>query len=106
MRILLDECLNWRLGRGLAGHAVTSVQRMGWAGIRNGELLALAEKQFEVFITGDRNLSFQQNIRQTGIPIVVLAAKSTQLTDTLPLMAKVATLLPGLRPGTLEIITP
>lgn len=69
---------------------------MGWAGIENGELLALAEKQFEVFITGDRNLSFQQKIRQTGLSVVVLAGKSTQLKDTFPIMAKVAALLPGL----------
>jgi predicted nuclease of predicted toxin-antitoxin system len=106
MRILLNECLNWRLARGLPGHTVTSVQRMGWAGIQNGELLALAEKQFDVFITGDRNLSFQQNIRETALRLVVLAGKSTQLKDTSPLMAKVAALLPGLRPGAAEIISP
>ena len=79
---------------------------MGWAGIQNGELLALAEKLFDVFITGDRNLSFQQNIHQTGLSIVVLAGKSTQLKDTFPLMAKVDALLPNIRPGTLEIISP
>jgi hypothetical protein len=78
---------------------------MGCAGIRNGELLALAEKQFDGFITGDRNLSFQQKIRQTGLSVVVLAAKSTQLKDTLSLMEKVGALLSGLRPGMIEIIS-
>ena len=106
MRVLLDECLDWRLARGLPGHTVTSVQRMGWAGIQNGDLLELAEKQFDVFITGDRNLSFQQIIRQTGLSVVVLAGKSTQLKDTFPLMAKIAALLPGLRPGTFDMISP
>ena len=92
MRVLLDECLNWRLARGLPGHEVMPVQRMGWAGIKNGELLALAETQFDVFITGDRNLSFQQNIRYKGISVVVLAGKTTQLEDTIPLMTQVRTL--------------
>ncbi len=69
MRILLDECLNWRLARGLPGRQVSSVQRMGWSGVQNGKLLALAEEDFDVFITGDRNLSFQQNIRQTALSI-------------------------------------
>jgi hypothetical protein len=79
---------------------------MGWAGVQNGEPLALAQNEFDVFITGDRNLSFQQNIHNARLSVVVLAAKSTQLKDTFPLMAKVAALLPRLRPGTLDIISP
>ena len=51
MRVLIDECLNWRLGRALVGHYVTSVPRLGWSGISNGRLLA--QDQFDVFITGD-----------------------------------------------------
>ena len=43
MRILIDECLNWRLGRALTGHHCVSVQKMGWSGIKNGQLLTLAE---------------------------------------------------------------
>jgi len=105
MRILLDECLNWRLARGLPGHSVTSVQRMGWSGVKNGELLALAEKQFDLFITGDRNLSFQQNLRHTSLSIVVLAGESTQFDYTFPLMADVLRLLPTLQPGTLHTIS-
>ena len=104
MRILIDECLDWRLARGLPEHAVTSVQRMGWAGIKNGALLGLAEQQFDVLITGDRNLSFQQNIPQLDLAVVVLAAASTQLKDTLPLMAKVSALLPTLQSGTVIVV--
>ena len=77
MRILIDECLNWRLGRGLTGHFCRSVQRMGWAGISNGKLLRLAEDQFDVFLTGDRNPSFEQNTTSFKIAIIVLRAKST-----------------------------
>jgi predicted nuclease of predicted toxin-antitoxin system len=104
MRILIDECLDWRLARGLPGHVVSSVPRAGWAGIKNGELLALAERQFDVFITGDRNLSFQQNVANLGLAVVVLAAASTQLKDTMPLMPQVLALLPKLRAGTALVI--
>lgn len=61
MRVLIDECLNWRLGRALTGHFCTSMQRMGWSGLRNGELMEkMRQERFDVFITGDRNLQFQQ----------------------------------------------
>lgn len=67
MRILIDECLNWRLGRALTGHYAVSAQKLGWNGVKNGKLLALAvENGFEAFLTGDRNLTFQQNV--TGLP--------------------------------------
>jgi len=68
MRILIDECLDWRLGRALTGHDCVSVQKRGWSGIQNGNLLALAQEEFDVFLTADRNLSFQQN--NTGIILV------------------------------------
>ena len=101
MRILIDECLNWRLGRALTGHYAVSAQKMGWSGIKNGKLLALAvENAFDVFITGDRNLTFQQNLTEFSIGIVVLEAEGIQLHHTLPLMPKVLALLPQLKPGT------
>jgi hypothetical protein len=65
VRILVDECLDWRLGDALTGHDAVSVQKMGWSGIKNGRLLVLAiENGFDVFLTGDRNLSFQQNLAE------------------------------------------
>ena len=105
MRVLIDECLDWRLARGLPGHQVSSVSRAGWAGIKNGRLLALAEDQFDVFITGDRNLSFQQPSVGLRIAVVILAAPSTRLADTLPLMSKLLLLLSTLVPGTATIIS-
>lgn len=106
MRILIDECLNWRLGRALTGHYAVSAQKMGWSGLKNGALLAEAEKQFDVFLTGDRNLSFQQNATQFNMAVVVLHAGSTQLHQTLPLMAKVLALLPALKPGQVVDVYP
>ena len=73
---------------------------MGWSGIKNGELLALAEQnQFDVFLTGDRNLSFQQNTTALRIAVIVLEAEGIQLHHTLPLIPKVLALLPSLAPG-------
>lgn len=89
MRVLIDECLNWRLARALTGHYAVSVQRMGWSGIKNGQLLALAEQnQFDVFLTGDRNLAFQQNSTRFRIAVIVLEAKGIQLHQTLPLILR------------------
>ena len=82
----------------------TSVQKMCWAGVKNGRLLALAEQQFDVFITGDRNVSFQQDIPQFRIAVVVLAAASTQLKDTRPLMPPLLAKLPQLQPGTVTVL--
>lgn len=106
MRILIDECLNWRLGRALAGHYCVSVQRMGWSGLKNGRLLLLAQEQFDVFLTGDRNLSFQHTTLEFRIGVVVLAARSTQLHRTLQLMPKVMALLPTLQPGQVVTVEP
>jgi predicted nuclease of predicted toxin-antitoxin system len=106
MRILIDECLNWRLARALTGHYAVSAQKMGWGGLKNGALLAEAQKQFDVFLTGDRNLSFQQNVIQFHIAVVVLHAPSTQLHHTLPLISKVLRALPSLKPGQVVEIHP
>ena len=104
MRILIDECLDWRLSRALSGHECASVQKMGWGGIKNGNLLALAQEKFDVFLTADRNLSFQQNTTKFHIAVVVLVAGSTQLQKMLPLMPKVLAALPHLKAGQVAII--
>ncbi len=106
VNILLDECLDWRLRRDLPGHEVKTVQEMGWEGITNGKLLTLAQSQFQVFITGDRNLSFQQNLRNFSIAVIVLQAKSIRLVHTRPLMRQVLALLPTLKPGQLTAVAP
>ena len=107
MRILIDECLNWRLGRALTGHYAVSVQKMGWSGIKNGQLLALAvENGFDIFLTGDRNVSFQQDTTQFQIAIVVLEADEIQLHKTLPLMPKLLEMAATLQPGRVVKIGP
>ena len=78
----------------------------GLGGIKNGELLTLAEKEFDVFITGDRNLSFQQAVGKFDIAVIVLHSASTQLHHTLPLMAKVLAALPKIKPGEIVNVYP
>ena len=96
MKLLLDECIDRRLAGTLAWHEVKTVPQMGWSGIKNGELLALAEETFDVFITVDRNLSFQQNLHKFNIAVLVLHAPSNRLADLRPLIPKVLSILPGL----------
>ena len=64
MKILLDECVDQRLARDFVEHEVKTVDQMGGKSKQNGELLSLAERNFDLFVTTDRNLSFQQNIRR------------------------------------------
>jgi hypothetical protein len=66
------------------GYDVKTVPQMGWAGVKNGQLLALAEAEFDVFITVDRNLSFQQNLPQFNMAVIVLQAPSNRLADLKP----------------------
>ena len=104
MKLLLDECIDWRLARDLVGHDVKTVPQMGWAGIKNGALLTLAEKEFDVFITVDRNLSFQQNLPKFDIAVLVLHATSNRLADLKPLVPKILSTLPTLTKGVAEHI--
>jgi hypothetical protein len=67
LKLLLDECVDRRFAGELPAHDVKTVPQMGWAGIKNGVLLTLAEAEFDVFITVDRNLSFQQNLPRFNI---------------------------------------
>jgi len=61
MKILLDECVPWPMHKLIAGHECTTVQKCGWKGVKNGELLKLAESKFDLFITSDQNIRHQQN---------------------------------------------
>jgi Domain of unknown function (DUF5615) len=104
VKILLDECVDRRFAKDLAGHSVNTVPQMGWATIENGELLGLAEKEFDVFITVDRNLSFQQNLSKFDIAVLVLRAHSNRLADLKPLAPKVLSILPSLTKGKAEVV--
>ena len=104
MNILLDECVDRRLARDLAGHAVTTVPRKGWSGIKNGDLLALAEKEFDVFITVDRKLSEQQHLPGFQIAVILLRAPSNRLEDIHPLAPRVLDQLTRVPAGAVTVI--
>jgi predicted nuclease of predicted toxin-antitoxin system len=88
VRVLLDEQLPRRLARQLTGHDVRTVQQQGWAGVKNGELLQhAADAGFEVFLTADQNLQYQQNLARARLGVVVLVAHSNKLEDLIPLIA-------------------
>jgi hypothetical protein len=72
---------------------------MDWSGKQNGQLLRLAQEQFDAFITVDRNLSFQQNLPAFDIAVIVLHARSNRLQDLLPLIPAVSACLDDLHPG-------
>ena len=85
MRILLDECAPRVIKKRLSGLAILTVQEMGWAGIQNGELLRLAEGQFDVFITTDKNLRHQQNLSGRRLAVVLLPSNQVPVvTGLLP----------------------
>jgi hypothetical protein len=104
MRVLLDENLDWRLERTIIGHDVESVRSRGWTGIKNGALLILANEAFDVFLTMDGNIQFQQGYTALRLSIVALRARSNRLADTAPLIPRLLAILPTLKPGTFTII--
>ncbi len=100
MRLLLDESVPSRLRRSLPDHAVRTVVEMGWSGVKNGKLLALAADEFDAFITVDKNLPYQQNLATLPVAIVVLDAASNELPALLPLVPQLLRALSSMKPRT------
>ena len=102
MRVLLDEQLPRHLAREIAGHDISTVQQRGWAGLKNGDLLGVAaDAHFDVLVTADRNLQFQQNLSQSRLGIILLVARSNALEDLRPLVPNLLAAIPRCRPGQL-----
>ncbi len=104
MRLLLDECVPARLSRALTSHQVSTVVRQGWSGIKNGRLLALAEAEFDAFVTVDKNLPYQQDMSALPISVVVLDAVSNELAHLLPLVPMLEARLASLAKGSFVIV--
>ena len=83
-----------------------TARQMGWASIENGQLLALAAREFDVFVTVDRNLSFQQNLAGLAIAVIVLRAPSNRLADLRRLVPELLKAIASARPGSPTIIGP
>ena len=102
MRILLDEDMPRRLGVFLTGHEVSTVPRSGWAGIKNGKLLSLAATRFDVFLTMDQNIEFQQNLAALPIAILVVQAQSNRIENLTPLIPAILRQLNHIQPKSLQ----
>jgi hypothetical protein len=105
MRVFLDECVDWRLSRDLIGHHVRTARQMGWTSIKNGELLALAAQEFDIFVTVDRNLAFQQNLAPLTVAVIILQAPTNRLADLQDLVPGLLEAIAAAKPGPVTTVT-
>jgi Domain of unknown function (DUF5615) len=94
LRVLLDECVDVRFAPHVAGFDTQTVQGKGWSGISNGKLLTLAQAEFDVFVTVDKNLSFQQHLPKFSIAIILVHRKSNRVQDLLLLLPDLLDAIP------------
>jgi len=108
MKILIDECLPAGLKRAITdmGHEGETVRHAGFGSKKNGELLSLAEGRWDVLLTSDRRIKYQQNMTGRKISIAVLFAKSNRMEDLLPLMPACAEVLLSIQPGQVVEVGP
>jgi hypothetical protein len=99
MRILLDENLPRKLSEHLMGHQCRSVVESGWSGKTNGELLALADPLFDVLLTLDKSLPYQQNLESGRIAVLIVRARSNRIQDLLPIIPECLTAMESIQPG-------
>jgi predicted nuclease of predicted toxin-antitoxin system len=101
MKVLIDECAPRALKQIIAtnGYACITVQEAGWSGKMNGELLDIAEAEFDVLVTLDTNLKYQQNLTGRKIAIVVLRAQSNRLIHLTPHFSACVKALMSINPG-------
>jgi hypothetical protein len=99
VRVLLDECVPRKLRRELTGHDVRTVTEMGWSGIKNGPLLRRAAQDFDVFLTVDQGVEYQQSLVGLNLAVIVMAAKTNDIDDLRPLMSRVREALEKAVPG-------
>jgi len=104
VNILLDECVPARFAQSLSGHYIMTVQRRGWAGIKNGDLLVLAGKEFDAFITVDRKLATQHDLTKIKMPALLLRARTNRLEDIRPLAAELLHKLADAKSGAQTVI--
>ena len=104
MRLLLDESVPAKLRRHMATHEVRTAVEMGWSGVKNGKLLALAAASFDAFVTVDKSMPFQQNLSTLPIALVVLDSFSNELHALLPLLPRLEQELSALVPKSYVLV--
>ena len=99
MKVLLDECVDQRLATDIQGHDVKTVPEVGWAAVKNGDLLSRAQHEFDALVTTDRSLPFQQDLSRFSIAVIVLRAQSNRVTDLRRLVPDLLAALPVAKRG-------
>ncbi len=100
MRILIDECIDARFRNSLSGHDCQTARYAGLAGLKNGDLLTAAEAgKFDVFLTVDQGIEYQQNLTARKIAIIIFRARSNRLKDLLPLVPACLARIESIEPG-------
>ena len=99
--MLLDECVPRKLKRAIPGHDVRTVTEMGWSGIKNGPLFRRAAQEFDVFLTVDQGVEYQQNLSGLDLAIIVMVAATNDIDYLRPLMPQVREALEKTSPGSI-----
>jgi hypothetical protein len=102
--VLLDECVDSRFATQFEDVEIRTVVQQGWSGVTNGKLLALASEHFDVFVTVDRNLQYQQHLPKYNIAVVLMLAPSNRLSDLVGLLPKVMAALPEAKKGGVHVV--
>ena len=97
MKVLIDECVPSPLARLLAGHECRTTEQCGWKGLLNGKLLKVAEPEFDVFVTSDQNIRYQQNL--TGFQISVVELSTNDYRRLRAAVDQILTALDEIEPG-------
>ncbi|MBC7932794.1 MAG: DUF5615 family PIN-like protein [Rubrivivax sp.] len=105
MRVLLDECVTRYLKREFTGHEVRTVEEAGFKGLKNGRLLQAASGEYDVLVTVDQNLHYQQNLTTFVIAVIVMKAKRSTYPMLKPLMPQVLETLEKIQPGEVSIVS-
>ncbi len=99
MRILLDENLPRKLAAYLIGHECHTVVECGWSGKKNGDLLAQADSLFDLLLTLDKSLPYQQNLNTKRIAVLIVRVHSNRIQDLLPVIPECLAVVESIQPG-------
>src|SRR5258706_12297014 len=99
MRVLLDECVNPRVTEALPSHEVQTVKSMGWTGVTNGKLIALAQERFDVLVTIDQNLEHQQNLTKLMVGLIVVSVPDNKIEYFRPIFSQLLKAVESVNPG-------
>jgi hypothetical protein len=106
VRVLLDENLPLEFAAEIRDHEVETVRSAGWSGLTNGALMQRAATACDVFVTMDKNIPHQQNIRALPFGVIVLEAPSNRIEDLRPIVQALQKAIVGARPGVLQLVPP